>query len=107
MLQATKAVQQQVPHSDFYLIGFSLGGNFALRVGAQAKKYNLEIKKIFSICRIMNPSNALDETEAMLKIYTAYYLRRWKIMLRKKHQLFPNDYDLRSINLVVCGSYPP
>lgn len=98
VLQATEAIQQQVPHSDFYLIGFSLGGNFALRIGAQAYKHHLEIKKIFSICPVMDPSNALNKMETMLNIYTAYYLRRWKNMLRKKHQLFPDDYDLQSIN---------
>ena len=98
VLDATKEIQSQVPHSNFYLIGYSLGGNFALRIGAQAKIQKLNIKKIFSICPVMNPENALNKTQTMLKIYTEYYLRRWKHMLKKKHLLHPDDFDLHVIN---------
>ncbi len=97
VINAVAAIQQQTEHTDLYIIGYSLGGNFALRIGAEAEKNNLSIKKIFAISPVMDPSNALNETETMLKIYTLYYLRRWKVMLRKKHKHFPNDYDLRLI----------
>ena len=95
--QAITAIQHQIIHTDLYVIGYSLGGNFALRIGAEAKENNLYIKKIFAISPVMDPDNALNETETMLKIYTGYYLKRWKVMLRKKHEFFPNDYDLRLI----------
>ena len=98
VLNATKEIQSQVAHSDFYLIGYSLGGNFALRIGADAQSKNLNISKIFSICPVMNPNNALDETQTMPGIYTQYYLRRWKQMLKHKHRLYPNSYDLQIIN---------
>lgn len=76
VIEATKEIQSRIPHSDFYLIGYSLGGNFALRIGAQANNFDLDIKKIFSICPVMNAENALNKTEKILKIYTKYYLRR-------------------------------
>ena len=98
VLDATKEIQLQISHSNFYLIGYSLGGNFALRIGANAEQQQLKITKIFSICPVMNPENALNETQNMLKIYTEYYLRRWKHMLTKKHQLYPNDFDMKIIN---------
>ena len=98
VLDATQAIQQQVPHSKFYILGFSLGGNFALRIGSKAKEKNLTIEKIISVCPVMDATNALDETKSMLKIYTEYYLRRWKNMLGVKHQLFPDNYDLVTIN---------
>ena len=98
VLDATKAIQQQILHSKFYIVGFSLGGNFALRIGAKAKEKNLTIDKIISVCPVMNATNALDETQSMLKIYTEYYLRRWKNMLKTKHRLFPENYDLATIN---------
>ena len=88
VLDATQAIQQQTPHSKFYIVGFSLGGNFALRIGAEAKSKNLTIDKIISVCPVMNATNALDETKSMLKIYTEYYLQRWKNMLKIKHKLF-------------------
>ena len=97
ILHATQKVKQLIPHRDFFIIGHSLGGNFALRVGAQAQAFNLNIKKIFSICPVMDPERALNETKNMSKIYTMYYLGRWKNMLEKKHKYFPNKYDLTVI----------
>jgi len=98
VLDATKTIQQQTPHSNFYIVGFSLGGNFALRIGAEAKSKNLTIDKIISVCPVMNATNTLDETKSMLNIYTEYYLQRWKNMLKIKHSLYPENYDLTTIN---------
>jgi len=98
VLDATQTIQHQIPHSKFYIVGFSLGGNFALRIGAKAKDKNLTIDKIISICPVMNATNALNETKTMLKIYTEYYLQRWKNMLKVKYRLFPDSYDLTNIN---------
>ena len=46
----------------------------------------------------MDARNALNETQQMLKIYSEYYLRRWKNTLKKKHEHFPKIYDLKTIN---------
>ncbi len=97
-LDVTKAIQEQISHQSFYLVGHSLGGNFALRIGAHAKKENIKLNKIISVCPVMDASNALDGTQTMLKIYTEYYLRRWKNILKRKHQHFPDHYDLTKIN---------
>lgn len=98
ILDATQTIQELIPHSKFYVVGFSLGGNFALRIGAKAKENNLEIDRIVSVCPVMNAANALDETKTMLKVYTEYYLQRWKNMLKAKHAHFPENYDLEIIN---------
>ncbi|MFK7816527.1 MAG: YheT family hydrolase [Gammaproteobacteria bacterium] len=98
VMDATRAVQQLIPHTKLFIIGFSLGGNFALRIGAKAKEKNLVIDKIISVCPVMNAANALDETKSMLKLYTEYYLQRWKNMLKAKHAHFPENYDLDTIN---------
>ena len=97
VLNATQAIHDQVPHSNFYIIGFSLGGNFALRIGAEVQHTKLKIKKIISICPVMNAANALNETQSMPRMYTEYYLRRWKNMLKIKHKLFPDTYDMATI----------
>lgn len=98
VLDATHAIQSQTPHSKFYIVGFSLGGNFALRIGASAENRKLCIDKIISVCPVMNAANALDETQSMPKIYTEYYLQRWKNMLVIKHNYFSKDYDLDTIH---------
>lgn len=98
VLDATQAIKKLISHTNFYIVGFSLGGNFALRIGAKAKENNLVIDKIFSICPVMNAANALDENNSMLSIYSKYYLQRWKNMLKIKHKFFPENYDLTTIN---------
>ena len=98
VINAVKTIQKQVQHNNFYIVGFSLGGNFALRIGAKAQTAKLHIDKIISVCPVMDASNALNETQNMLKIYSEYYLRRWKNILRKKHKYFPDTYDLKTIN---------
>ncbi len=98
VIHAAEAIQKQTPHSSFYIVGFSLGGNFALRIGAEANKTDLQINKIISICPVMDATNALNETQNMLKIYSEYYLRRWKNILKRKHKHFPDIYDLNTIN---------
>jgi len=98
VLDATQEIQNTISHSKFYIVGFSLGGNFALRIGAQAENKNLSIDKIISVCPVMDAANALNETESMLKIYTEYYLRRWKNILKIKHKYFPESYDIDTIN---------
>ena len=45
----------------------------------------------------MDPENALNKTKSILTPYTEYYLRRWKKILYKKHQFFPEEYDLKTI----------
>lgn len=97
VLNVTLKVQNMIPHSKLILIGFSLGGNFALRIGAHAKKHKLKISKIISVCPVIDPTNVLNETKSMLSIYTEYYLRKWKNILQKKHQHFPNDLNIREI----------
>ena len=91
VLHATQDIQEKFSHSEFILIGFSLGGNFVLRIGAHAEKFNLKIKKIISICPVMDPVNTLNETNSMFEFYSAYYLRKWKKVLHEKHKYFPND----------------
>lgn len=98
VIHAAEAIQEQISHNNFYIVGFSLGGNFALRMGAEEKKTNLKMDKIISVCPVMDASNALDETQNMPKLYTEYYLRRWKNILKTKHQHFPDSYDLNTIN---------
>ncbi len=97
VIDAIRAIQSQVPHHHFYIAGFSLGGNFALRIGADANDEKLNIDRIISVCPVMDASNALDETQRILKVYSEYYLRRWKKILKKKYKHFPNVYDLQTI----------
>lgn len=76
-----------------FLAGFSLGGNFALRVGLRALAENLALTKIVAICPVISPSHVLDALENGPTIYHRYFVKKWRRSLRIKQRCFPGHYD--------------
>lgn len=75
------------------LAGFSLGGNFALRIGRR-----LSTQPIAGLCRIVAVSPALNPAEATERIdrnpmIRCYFLKKWRRSLALKQALFPDLYD--------------
>lgn len=76
------------------LVGFSLGGNFALRVGLQASHdaVGLGLDKIYAISPVLNPKLASQRISAA-KGYHRYFMRKWRRSLQAKQASFPQEYD--------------
>lgn len=92
VVNAVAAIQAQFPHEQNYLAGFSLGGNFALRVAAQQHPV-IKLERIAAICPVIDPWNAMHGIENALWAYRWYFTRKWKKSLAKKLALFPeHDY---------------
>ncbi len=85
VVAAIEQLAQRFRHKKIYLIGFSLGGNFAVRVAAQS---HLEFAGVFAISPPVNPENSMHAIEQS-KLYGPYFLRKWKHSLAKKQKLFP------------------
>jgi predicted alpha/beta-fold hydrolase len=77
-----------------FLIGFSLGGNFTLRIAADRGK-QLGLSAAIAICPPVDPLHASDQLAKSFFIYQQYFLHRWKNSLRKKIEYFP-EYDFSS-----------
>lgn len=95
---AIAAVRATAPQQPLYLVGFSLGGNFALRVAAHRCAEQLGIRKVVAICPVLRPHSTMRALEDGLWIYRQYFLSRWRRSLLAKSALFPNVYhfgDLR------------
>ena len=75
------------------IIGFSLGGNFALRINAFTTEQDLELEKTISICPVIDPSKTLDSLENSLFVYQNYFMRRWKSTFYRKARAFPELYS--------------
>lgn len=73
------------------LIGFSLGGNFALRIASHTDTQCIW-HKIFSICPPINPKNSMHAISKSY-IYSNYFLNKWKKSLRIKAGLFPELFE--------------
>ena len=76
-----------------FLIGHSLGGNFALRVAARARAAELSLTKVVAICPVLRPHSTMQALEEGLWVYREYFLRRWRRSLQAKAACFPALYD--------------
>ncbi|MBH81235.1 MAG: alpha/beta hydrolase [Gammaproteobacteria bacterium] len=69
------------------LLGFSLGGNFSLRV---AKATGLHA---IAVCPAMDPAATSLAIDDGLAIYRWFFLRKWRRALLAKQAAFPDIYD--------------
>ncbi|MEM9301802.1 MAG: alpha/beta fold hydrolase [Pseudomonadota bacterium] len=90
IVDATEIIGRRFDGLPLLLAGYSLGGNFALRVTTRA---GVPIRKTVAISPVIDPNPTLIAIEAALPIYHAYFMRKWKRSLRRKHELFPHRYE--------------
>ena len=74
------------------LMGFSLGGNFALRVAARAPALGLPLARVVAVCPVLRPHSTMHALETGLFIYRSHFLRRWRRSLLAKAAVFPEIY---------------
>lgn len=75
------------------LIGFSLGGNFALRVALRAAAAGTSLWRVIAICPVLSPHSTMRALEEGLWVYRRHFLGRWRRSLRAKAAAFPSRYD--------------
>lgn len=93
VVHALQDIQERTGAKDWALSGYSLGGNFALRVAIQAPQAGLSLKQVVAVCPVVNPSNALKAMEDGPRGYESYFIRKWAKSLRLKQSLFPDSYE--------------
>ena len=75
------------------LAGFSLGGNFMLRVAAQRESRALRLERVIAISPVLDPAITLDTLENGLSIYERYFILKWGRSLARKQLAWPDHYD--------------
>ena len=81
---------QRWPTRPMCLAGFSLGGNFALRVALQAARVGLPLSYVLAVCPIIDPGAGMFALEKRSSwMYQAYFLHKWRRSLRAKQKAFP------------------
>ena len=93
VVQAVRVLQERFVGERLYLGGFSLGGNFALRVAARAGDAGLRIAQVAAVCPVLDPRATLAALDGGLPYYRLYFLRKWRRSLERKRQAFPDRYD--------------
>jgi hypothetical protein len=87
------ALQSAVGRAPLRLVGFSLGGNFMLRVGAAARAADLDIAQIVAVSPVLDPGDTLRALEGGFFGYPLYFVRKWWRSLLKKQAAWPGHYD--------------
>jgi predicted alpha/beta-fold hydrolase len=95
---AVKSVQQDFPKLSLSLVGYSLGGNFALRVGAEAGAEGITIDKIVAICPVLNPAESMRALDTGWQGYRHYFISKWHNSLLKKSAAFPELYSFEELS---------
>lgn len=100
---AVSALRRQFAQQRLVLAGFSLGGNFMLRVAAEAPRAGIAIDRVLAVSPLLDPHTTLDAIENGFALYHAYFVQKWTRSLLRKQRAWPGEYDfgplLRSRNL--------
>ena len=94
---AVGSIQRSLPDKRITIAGFSLGGNFALRVAAKAPQAGIELARAAAVCPALRPHSTMEVLENGWFIYQQYFINKWKRSLRRKQQCFPKRYDFSQI----------
>lgn len=80
------------PGEPLCLGGFSLGGNFAMRVAARADAAGIPLARVMAVCPVLDPASTLDAMEQGPQLYQRYFMAKWRRSLAIKARLFPERY---------------
>jgi len=94
---AVRDIQRLFPDHGLNLVGFSLGGNFALRIGARGTAASLSLRRIVAISPVLDPEKTLYALENGFGLYHRYFVWKWSRSLRKKQQAWPAHYDFEDL----------
>lgn len=80
-----------------FLAGFSLGGNFALRIAQRCSTTFIEnLKHVIGISPLLEPDKSTDAVDGN-RFIRAYFLKKWRKSLLKKQSLFSAKYDFGGV----------
>jgi predicted alpha/beta-fold hydrolase len=93
---ATRAVAARFPDAGIFLGGFSLGGNFMLRVAADAGAPD-SLVGVVAVSPVLDPTATLEALERGLFLYRRYFVQKWSRSLRDKRRAWPDLPDFEPI----------
>lgn len=94
MVHAVKEILRLSRGGPAWLIGFSLGGNFALRIALAAPGRDIALEHVVAVCPVIDPEHCLTAIERAPFFYRQRFLKRWTESLRAKERAFPERYSL-------------
>ncbi len=92
VINGVEDIQKRFVYQDYHLAGFSLGGNFCLRLAANAHTHAISLTSVSAFCPAIHAAQSNDVlNQSENWVYGRYFVRKWKRSLRKKIEQWP-DY---------------
>lgn len=96
VLGAVKAVLALDDTRPLYVIGFSLGGNFALRVGLHGPAQGIVPALTIGISPAINPAGTVRGIDTGPRLFKLYFMDKWRKTLDAKQAAWP-DLELSTL----------
>ncbi len=94
---ATQRIAEMAGDKPFYIVGASMGGNFALRLAIRHSETPFHnLRQVVAFNPAINPARATQAMDAR-PFYRYYFRRRWVASLRRKETLFPDAFDFSDV----------
>ena len=90
---ARKLWPQAGPERPLVAAGYSLGGNFALRLALRAPAAGLPLARVAAVCPVLDPAATMLAMETGWRFYLHHFERKWRASLQRKRVLFPRVHD--------------
>jgi predicted alpha/beta-fold hydrolase len=97
VVDAIAWIQRNYRAEELFLTGFSLGGNFSLRVAAEAHNANINIARVIAVCPVLDPAQTMIALDAGWSGYQSYFIRKWSRSLKLKQRAFPQLYQFNRL----------
>ena len=99
VVHAACDIANRFPARPMVAAGYSLGGNFALRLALRAPAAGLSLAHVAAVCPVLDPARTMAVMEAGVGVYHGYFERKWRSSLQRKRELFPelHNYDDRTL----------
>jgi predicted alpha/beta-fold hydrolase len=94
---AMRALATRFSGLPMVLAGFSLGGNFMLRVAAHPEARHLPVERVLAISPVLDPAATLLTLERGMGAYHGYFVRKWSRSLARKQLCWPELYDFEEL----------
>jgi predicted alpha/beta-fold hydrolase len=94
---AVRAIAGRFPDKPLVLAGFSLGGNFMLRVASHAEAKHLAIERVLAVSPLLDPAVTMLTLERGFPVYHAYFVRKWSRSLGIKAAAWPGHFDFAEL----------
>ncbi len=95
---ATRQIADLEPDRPFYIIGSSLGGNFAVRLAWRHNRTPLpNLVHTLAINPPLDPYRTTEQIDRAPAFYLVYFRRKWRRTFSQKQAAWPDLYDFTQV----------